>query len=92
MTDFQRNEIALKYESLIAERMKERQATSTGGRSPQLMTKWSEADKPKSTTTRKELSKITGTSEGSIQRTKLILDKGTPEQIQRAREGGKVCL
>lgn len=56
------------------------------------MTKWSEADKPKSTTTRKELSKIAGTSEGSIQRTKLILDKGTPEQIQRAREGGKVCL
>lgn len=39
--------------------MKERQATSTGGKNPQLMTKWSEAEKrPEPTTTRKELSKV----------------------------------
>ena len=40
------------------------------------------------TTTRKELSKIAGTSESSIKRTKYILDNGTDEQIERARKGG----
>lgn len=39
------------------------------------------------TTLRKELAKIAGTSAGSVQRSKLILDKGTPEQIERARKG-----
>lgn len=43
----------------------------------------------KATTKRKELAKIAGTSEGSIQRSKLILEKGTPEQIERAEKGGK---
>lgn len=90
LTDFQRNKVALKYEEVIAEQMKERQATSTGGKNPQLKTKWSEAEKrPENTTRRKELAKIAGTSEGSIQRTKLILEKGTPEQIERAEKGGK---
>ena len=89
LTDFQRNRIALKYESVISERMKGRQATSTGGKNPQLLTKWSEAEKKKKTTTRKELAKIAGTAQGSIQRTKLILNKGTSEQIKRAEKGGK---
>lgn len=89
LTDFQRNEVALKYEQVIAEKMKERQATSTGGRKPQLKTKWSEAENgERNTTTRKELAKIAGTSEGSIQRSKLILEQGTQEQIDRARQGG----
>lgn len=46
-------------------------------------------DDSKPTTTRKELAGIAGTSEASIQRTKTILDKGTPEQIKRAENGGK---
>jgi hypothetical protein len=65
---------ALKYEELISKRMKERQATSTGGVAPQLMTNWSEAGH---TTTRAELAKIAGTSQGSVQRSKLILTKRT---------------
>lgn len=74
----------------IAKQMKKRQATSTGGKSPQLKTNWSEAaDKPEPTTLRKELAKIAGTSAGSVQRSKIILDKGTPDQIERARKGGK---
>lgn len=89
LTDFQRNKIALKYEEVIAKRMRERQNTSTGGATPQLLTKWSEAEKPNPTTTRAELAKIAGTSQGSIQRTKYILDNGTPEQIKRAEQGGK---
>lgn len=89
LNDFQRNELALKYQDVIAKKMKERQATSTGGKNPQLMTKWSEAEKrPEPTTQRKELAQIAKTSEGSIQRSKLILEHGTPEQIERARQGG----
>lgn len=62
----------MKYKSAIAVRMKERQATSTGGKNPQLLTKWTEAEKrPEQTTKRKELAKIAGTSEGSIKQRKL---------------------
>lgn len=43
----------------------------------------------KPASTRAELAKIAGTSQGSIQRTKYILDNGTPEQIKRAEKGGK---
>lgn len=38
------------------------------------------------TSKRKELAKIANTSEGSIQRTKYILENGTEEQIERARK------
>lgn len=76
--------------------MKERQikSASKGGRAYSPIsgrkdkTKWSEPSS-ESTTKRAELSKIAGTSQGSIQRTKLILEKGNPEQIERAERGGK---
>lgn len=86
LTDFMKNEIALKYEDLIAKRMKERMSeqgkvgaiiTNNGGGS-------NDHTPINPTTSRKELSKIAGTSEASIQRSKLILQKGTPEQIQWA--------
>lgn len=86
LTDFQKNEIALRYEDVIAKRMKERQSTSTGGSNPQLKTKWSEAEKPEHTTRRAELAKIAGTSQGSIQRSKLILEKGTQEHEPRVNK------
>lgn len=38
------------------------------------------------TTSRAELAKIAGTSQGSIQCTKFILEKGSPEQIKRAEK------
>lgn len=91
LNDFQRNQIALKYEAVIAARMKERMSdmgkvgakmTNNGGGS-------NEHTPIIPTTKRKELAQIAGTSEGSIQRTKLIMDKGTPEQIARAEKGGK---
>lgn len=90
LNDFQRNEVALKYEQIIAEQMKKRMSemgkigaviTNSGG--------GSNGHTPVNPSTkRKELAKIAGTSEGSIQRSKLILEKGTQEQISRAREGG----
>ncbi|MCI7304081.1 MAG: ParB N-terminal domain-containing protein [Clostridiales Family XIII bacterium] len=91
LTDFQRNKIALQYEEVIAKRMKERMSergkdqaellhSGKGGRNRQPLEK---------TSKRKELAKIAGTSEFSIRNTKTILEKGTPEQIERAEKGGK---
>ena len=91
LTDFQRNKIALKYEAVIAKRMKERQSAA-GGDKRSVNAKNIASDhlvNSDKTTKRAELAKIAGTSQGSIQRTKLILDKGTPEQIERAEKGGK---
>lgn len=39
--------------------------------------------------TRDELAAIAGTSHDTISKVEKILEKGTPEQIQRARQGGK---
>ena len=92
LTDFQKNEIALRYEDVIARRMRERQIEGQEkGRERRysgLRPNGHEPEKSKPTTRRAELAKIAGTSQGSIQRSKLILEKGTPEQIERARKGG----
>lgn len=83
LNDFQRNELALKYQDVIAKKMKERQGTRTDLKHSDQM-----VQKLEPTTQRKELAQIAKTSEGSIQRSKLILEHGTPEQIERARQGG----
>lgn len=85
LDDFHRVQIALKYESVIAARMKERQGNRNDLRHLDQMNQ--KLEQP--TTKRRELAKIAGVSEGSIQRAKLIMDKGTPEQIARAEKGGK---
>ena len=91
LNDFQRNQIALKYEAVIAARMKERQIERGKQQAEFLNNNKSGSNEPllEKSTKRKELAQIAGTSEGSIQRTKLIMDKGTPEQIARAEKGGK---
>lgn len=92
LNDFQRNEVALKFQDLIAQQMKERQRLNGKQQSKNLKNVGSRPNEPlpiEKTERRKEMAKIAGTSEGSIQRTKKILDKGTPEQIERARKGGK---
>lgn len=89
LTDFQRNEVALKYERIISERMKERQAEYHGNQYEKVdLCSNGQKSKKENTTSRKELAKIANTSEGSIQRTKYILENGTEEQIERARKGG----
>lgn len=93
LTDFQRNRIALKYESVISERMKKRMSEGGGDRkSEKKKIGYVQMVNPdfKPTSKRAELAKIAGTSQGSIQRTKLILNKGTSEQIKRAEKGGKI--
>jgi len=91
LNDFQRNEIALKFQNVIAQQMKERQRERGRQQADFLNKGKSGPNEPllDKTAKRKELAKIAGTSEGSVQRTKLILEKGTPEQIERARKGGK---
>lgn len=91
LTDFQRNEVSLKYEEVIAEQMK-RRMSERGKIGAEITNNGVRPIEPppiKPTSKRKELAKIAGTSEGSIQRSKLILEKGTPEQIYRARKGGE---
>lgn len=92
LTDFQKNEIALKYEEVIAKQMKKRQSAAGGDRKSKKARIASDQlaisdQKNEPTTTRKELARIAGTSEGSIRRTKTILNKGTPEQIEQVRKG-----
>lgn len=104
LTDFQRNEVALKYESVIAKRMKERQIAGLkrgttlplssfedNGREARRSGLSLNEEKAANKRNHKdgELGKIAGTSESSIYRTRQILTKGTPEQIERARKGGK---
>ena len=91
LTDFQRNKVALKYEEVIAEQMKQRMSErgKIGAEITNNGVRPIEPPPIKPTSKRKELAKIAGTSEGSIQRSKLILEKGTPEQIERAEKGGR---
>lgn len=77
--------MALRFQDIIAAQMKERQGTRTNLQHSDQLVK-----KLKPTNQRKEMAKIAGTSEGSIQRTRKILDKGTPEQIERARKGAVI--
>ena len=90
LTDFQRNEVALKYEKIISERMRERMSEmgKVGAEITNNGVRPNEPTPNNSTSKRKELAKIANTSEGSIQRTKYILENGTDEQIERARKGG----
>lgn len=86
LSDFQRTEIALRYEQVIARKAKERQ-----GKRNDLIT--SGSIEPKVATdshyTRKEVAKIAETSPSTVMRTKFIIENGTDEQKERARKGGK---
>ena len=84
LTDFQKNEIALRYEGVIVKRMKKNSLANLKQNSPSRPN----GQVGEKITRRAELAKSAGTSQGSIQRSKLILEKGTPEQIERARKGG----
>lgn len=63
--------------------MKEKQLSNLKYVSESFGSNYHNDKKEEPTTTRKELSKIAGTSESSIKRTKYILDNGTEEQIER---------
>lgn len=80
----QRSELAMKLKPAIQKKAKENHAANGGDK---------KAARQKSNTpkidTYDELAKIAGVSSDTIRKTEKILDKGTPEQIERARKGGK---
>lgn len=76
----QRSELAMKLKPAIQKNAKENQKKA-GGAVRQ------KSDKP--VDTYDELAKIAGVSADTIRKTEKIIDKGTPEQIERARKGGK---
>lgn len=94
LTDFHRNRIALRYEDILKKKAKERMSEGGGDKRSEAVrnrvTSNDDTRKPKGrNNTNAELGRIAGTSETSIHRTKTILEKGTPEQIERAEKGGK---
>ena len=86
MQIFQRAELALKMKLYLAEQAKKRQATSTGGASPQLVMKSRQAEKGK---TNKKLAEIANVGQNTIEKASVILNRGTDDQKRRAREGGR---
>lgn len=81
----QRSELALKLKPVIQKRAKENQKLSKG-RSQKGLTNLSNLN---GTNTRKELADIAGVSQGTLSKVENILKKGNPEQIERARKGGR---
>lgn len=83
LTTFQKAELALKYEPIIAARAKENLKTSTGGSDPQPLVK-----KPKAAIhTHEEVAKKAGISATTIQKAKVITDKGNDETKEKLRKG-----
>lgn len=81
----------MKYKDIIAAKAKERQlAELVQNKKSPLPSNEGNGNKPKnkhSVSADAELGKIAGTSESSIARTRTILTKGTPEDIQEVAEG-----
>lgn len=76
----------MKLKPAIQKRAKENHAANGGDK---------KAARQKSNTpkidTYDELAKIAGVSSDTIRKTEKIMNKGTPEQIERAREGEQRC-
>ena len=91
LTKFQRSELALKLKPMLAAQAKERQRESQknfhGNQHTSGMGQNS-APHQKSKTS-DDIAKIAGVSRDTISKVSVIQEKGSPEQIQRARTGGK---
>lgn len=91
ISDFARNELALKEKAIIEKRAKERSlanlkhANSSSG-SIDPLEKQDILPKNEATTA-ETLAEIAGTSASSIKRTEKILKEGAPEVIEKARSG-----
>ena len=83
LTPFQRAELALKLKPAVEKKAKERQGARNDLNIPQ---KTAESRKGES---RDELAAIAGISHDTLKKAEVIKEKGTPEQLKRAREGGK---
>lgn len=84
LQNFVRAELALKLKPIIQKKAKENQISSL---KQNTVSQNSVERKP--IDTQKELAKAAGVSHDTIDKVEKIIEKGTPEQIQRARQGGK---
>ena len=84
LTKFQRSELALKLKPMLAAQAKKRQGKRNDLNIPQ-----NSAECSKNGETREDIAKIAGVSRDTISKVSVIQEKGSPEQIQRARTGGK---
>lgn len=92
LSDFHKNKIALQYKDILAKKAKERQGTRTDlvAQDKTFASNGAKVERiDRNNRTDAQLGTIAGTSESSIRRTRTILEKGTPEQIERAEKGGK---
>lgn len=83
-----RTKLALRLEETIAARAKGRQATSTGGTTPQLKQISAEAGRIE---TRKEIAKVAGVSHDTVAKVKKIEQKATPE-VRAKLETGEMSI
>ncbi|MDY6226983.1 MAG: hypothetical protein SPH93_04810 [Clostridium sp.] len=89
-----RDELALRLKPIIQAKAKERQRESMANARTYNPNNSKEQNVQKSAPTvknksRDELAKIAGVSHDTIEKVECIKKKGTEEQIQRARSGGK---
>lgn len=95
LTVVQRSELALRLKPILKEKaksnkiaaMSEARKENPKNKTEQFCQNSDKTDIPVDTKT--DIAKIAGVSHDTIWKTEKILDKGTPEQIDRARKGGK---
>ena len=83
---FHRGELALRLKPLFREKANKNQSDAGGDKKALLQKSVKAVDKMN---TQKEIAKLAGVSHDTIDKTEKIIKKGTQEQIDRARTGGK---
>lgn len=85
LNSYQRGELALKFEPLLKAEARSRQATSTGGDTPQLTQNSAEAGAKGET--RKQLGKLAGVSHDTIKKVKKLSESADEETKGKLRRG-----
>lgn len=89
LTKFQRSELALKLKPMLAAQAKERQKIYCGNQYDKKSGLRQNSVQVQKGKTSDDIAKIAGVSRDTIRKVSVIQEKGSPEQIQRARTGGK---
>ena len=89
LTKFQRSELALKLKPMLAAQAKERQKIYCGNQYDKKSGLRQNSVQVQKCKTSDDIAKIAGVSRDTISKVSVIQEKGSPEQIQRARTGGK---
>lgn len=77
--------LALRLEPIIRQELKKKQEAGIN----QYSLPQNSAEPSCQMETRKELAKIAGVSHDTVDKVKLVVNNGTPEQVERIKEGGK---